>query len=622
MNGSAGTIFQSFNARFSDPETVGAKFVQSPHLGAVATSSHTAVLGPRGSGKTTLLKMLTLPALLKWRGEQRNELISGMNFLAVYIPASLTWSADYRSFSADKMDPAIERILSISLFRHSALISMVETWVDATTEAVRDDDLLSKYYAGSSQEDEVTQVRQIAKAWGIELETSTRVGLRRAITSRLKLLQRLSVEASLTNLEANTVVTRNEFLARNFLDDASDFADFLEDITGKKTRLALCFDELEIAADSVASTILRAPRSIDQRLFVKFSAAPYVTAALGAADPTVPTERNDFQLVFLSSYSTLRTRQFSEALFSSLAAVSGSPPSPPDVFGKSFLDDDLTDGEGKYKLTGQHGRKFGSLYEKDSSFREYADQRGISVQGLSEGSEFRRAADVRKILWPVLIREEFLFSQEGVSQNRTRRFRSKDTVSDIYTGADSLFALCEGNPRWIIGLMEPMIKEYRVDISNGAVKRSHQKVAIERMMAAFFALLSTIPSSPGTRELRSLVDLVDRIGMFFRASVLGAHFNPDPVLSFRVDESVEASVQELVGRGINIGAFVTRAEPHERPYRVGEISGLRVRLSHIFAPRFRLPLIVGRTVNLSTILERKGSSQNQSSLLDLFGKMS
>jgi energy-coupling factor transporter ATP-binding protein EcfA2 len=612
-------IFPTFNARFSNLASVGKGFVDSPFFETVAEASHTAILGPRGSGKTTLLKMLTLPALRNWETSERNAIVSKMDYLAVYVPASITWSADYRSFSTTKLEDDVERLITVSLFRHNALSALLQTWEDASNGNGYSAEL-SHLTLSADRNVLVSQVRKLARAWDLHPETATLDGLKTEIRSRLKLLQRLSVEAAVKRIDASRVLEGNEFLTRHFFDDATDFIDIMQGEFNTDLKLALCFDELEIAPEAISSTILKAPRSIDQRLLIKFSAAPYVSSRLADGDPSIPMEQNDYKLVFLSSYSAGLTRQFSEALFRSIAEKSGMSSDPTIVLGRSFTDD--SDGAPqRYSDIGSHTKKFAALYRRDHSFKVYADQKGLSTRDLSQGSEMRRAADVRKILWPVLIREEFLFDADRMRESKGRRIRSKSQVSDIYTGAGSIFAICEGNPRLLIGMLEPLVKDYaaRQPTEAQSVRRSAQKAAIERTMASFFALLSTIPLSQGHREISSLIDLVDKVGMFFRNSVIGEVFNPDPVLSFHVDDKVDSSIVDLVGRGVNLGAFVTRTDTAERPFHLGEISGLKIRLSHIVAPRYRLPLIGGRTVNLSSIL-RRGKEPIQSTLFDLFGE--
>ena len=229
----------------------------------------------------------------------------------------------------------------------------------------------------------------------------------------------------------------------------------------------------------------------------------------------------------------------------------------------------------------------------DPSFQQYAEARAINVKNLTEGTENERAALVRKILWPVMIREEFLFHQESPRSGPAsrRRLKTVSPVSDIYTGAASLFALCEGNPRQLIGLMEPMLQAYKKSMMSNKitpVQRSLQKKMVERMIAAYFALIATVPTPAGTPGIGSLVDIISRVGSYFKGTVLGRDFNPDPVLSFEVDEGLSPHIKELVGKGINIGAFIIDdvSKSGGSPYQLGDIVGVKARLSNIFAPHF------------------------------------
>jgi len=619
------TLFDAFNARFLEPQNVGSSFVSSPFIERAAGQGHAAILGPRGSGKTTLLKMLTLPALLRWKGEERDEIARQLKYLSVYIPASITWNADYRSFASAKIDDHASNLISVSLFRHSFLLSLINTWVEASHPDVARDPLLSKFSLPIVKDSEPALVRELARLWDLEIRVSSVHGLRSAVGERVRFLQRALVHIAHGSKSLRELIDQAPFIGAHFIDDAISFLDFLSDFYGFDHKVALCFDELEIATHAVSEAVLLAPRSIDQRLLIKFSAAPYVSSATGSLSPTAPTQSNDFELVFMSSFSTREVRGFSEALFNSVCLKHGVESPAHQVLGLSFMDemseslapDDDRQKSGRYAASGGYQRKFESLYSRDVTFRDYTKKKGVVVSDLSVGSEKKRAADVRKIIWPVLVREEFLFSQEMQVNPPKRRIRSKNTISDLYTGASSLFALCEGNPRWILGLLEPMVVEFARSGGEIAVKRSDQKEAVERMTAAYFALLSTIPITADSKNIHSLVDLVDKIGQFFQNSVLGPHFNPDPILGFYVDDRVPPPVRDLIGKGINIGAFITTQDSRDA-YHVGQIGGLKVRLANIFAPRFKLPLAGGRFVNLSTILTRS-EKFDTSSLLDLFG---
>jgi hypothetical protein len=571
--------------------------------------------------------MLTLSALRSWTNESKERLLSGIDYLSVYIPASVAWNADFRGFTIGVAERGTSDLLSVSLFRHNVLVALLETCMEAANAELRHDALLSRFHIPMDEETEAVLCGELSKGWGIEPGASTILGLRQRVTQRIRVLQHLTVEAGVDRLSANKLLSDYPFVAAFFWDDAAALLDLLREQFGFKYRICLCFDELEIAPAPIALSIMRAPRSLDQRILIKFSAAPYVSAQRDRSDPTVPMEQNDFNLVFLSSFATAKIRPFSEALFRSICNAHELVGTSVEILGLSFLDATGEASEapseavaGRYGPEGRRQRKYLSLFERDPSFRAYALEKGMDVHDLSFGSEKRRAAAVRKVLWPVLIREEFLFQQELAGDQR-RRLRSKSPVSDIYTGAGSIFALCEGNPRWLIGLLHPMIASIAPPAGSGkVVNRSLQKALIEKMIASYFAVLSTVPGKETARQIESLVDLVDRIGMYFQSSVLGKEFNADPVLSFSVDRAVPPGVRELIGRGINMGAFVTTQDSQaSETYFVGEIAGLKVRLANMFAPFFKLPLAGGRTINLSTILSRSKDTQS-SVLFDLFGE--
>jgi hypothetical protein len=172
-----------------------------------------------------------------------------------------------------------------------------------------------------------------------------------------------------------------------------------------------------------------------------------------------------------------------------------------------------------------------------------------------------------------------------------------------------------------------MIESY-LDGGDRTVRRSLQKELIEDLVGAYFALISTYPSQNAGYGLHSLLDMVYRIGNYVSDSILGKEFNADPVTSFFVDDDVPERLKDLIGHGINIGAFVTsdRAQLSRAgdrkvdPFQLGDVSGLKVRLSNIFAPQFRLSLAGGRAINLSTILTRTSDQANSNAALELFGK--
>jgi hypothetical protein len=113
--------------------------------------------------------------------------------------------------------------------------------------------------------------------------------------------------------------------------------------------------------------------------------------------------------------------------------------------------------ERRYERGGFHFRKFASLARKDETFANYLGRRKVDSEHMHVLPESLKAADIRKIISIVAVRDEFLFelAQEVPNRKRHRRLRSKKVVPEIYTGAQAIFSICEGNPRWLIGLIRP-----------------------------------------------------------------------------------------------------------------------------------------------------------------------
>jgi hypothetical protein len=194
-----------------------------------------------------------------------------------------------------------------------------------------DASVLAKFRLPIEPDSEASLAKHLARLWELEIPISTLNGIKEGVATRVRHIQRLSVAASRSEVSANTLLERNEFLADHFMDDAEQFANFLSEHYAFNNRISLCFDELEIASDAIANAVLRAPRSIDQRFLVKFSAAPFVGAATKISGANVATQGNDFELLFLSSFSSGDTRDFSEALFRAISRKHEGPITDADV---------------------------------------------------------------------------------------------------------------------------------------------------------------------------------------------------------------------------------------------------------------------------------------------------
>jgi hypothetical protein len=94
--------------------------------------------------------------------------------------------------------------------------------------------------------------------------------------------------------------------------------------------------------------------------------------------------------------------------------------------------------------------------------------------------------------------------------------------------------------------------------------------------------------------------LIENVGRAMERALLDRAFTPDPVLSFVVDDALSADVRAWLSIAVNVGALVPVDTDSSSP--LAEIRGERLRLAYLLAPRFSLPLRVGRSVPLSSLL--------------------
>ena len=145
------------------------------------------------------------------------------------------------------------------------------------------------------------------------------------------------------------------------------------------------------------------------------------------------------------------------------------------------------------------------------------------------------------------------------------RHRWRKRIDDMYTGAESLLTLCEGNPRWLIGIFRPLIEG--MEPAKG-VGRPVQARSISVAIARYLSLLSTIPFPYQKRSL-PVTKLIDRVGQFFSSDITKEKFKTEPALSLVVDNGVNDEELEAFGAAVNQGAFCIYSFPGERALRRG-----------------------------------------------------
>ena len=187
----------------------------------------------------------------------------------------------------------------------------------------------------------------------------------------------------------------------------------------------------------------------------------------------------------------------------------------------------------------------------------------------------------------------------------------------VYAGATAFFAICESNPRFLIGMLNQLLGEDTTKESIVRVDASLQAAVYASATARFRAYLRTIPSpkgpSTGTRGLLSIVEL---IGKHFYKECVAGPFDDDPDCSFVVDSNSSVELVSALQIALNAGAIIWVPEKQDETL-LTSMRGKRFRLSYLLAPYYQLPLHLGRAVSLGKIL-RSSSPELENQQPNLF----
>src|SRR5262249_53742990 len=132
--------------------------------------------------------------------------------------------------------------------------------------------------------------------------------------------------------------------------------------------------------------------------------------------------------------------------------------------------------------------------------------------------------------------------------------RSRKTAK-LYSGAESLFAITEGNPRWFIAIIETLLERWDPERS----KKTDFVVQADKVLAAaerFQAMLETIPipEAADSHEAIGVLPIVAKAANFFHDELVKGPFRADTWESFEVDAKVSPNILPSLGRAVNAGA--------------------------------------------------------------------
>jgi len=595
-----GRAFETFNARFLSSEEVASTFIPPPQYQQLVKQSHSVLFGPRGSGKTTLLKMLQLRTLASWSHPAADRIRDNINFHSIFLGTDVLWGSQLEIRTAAIADVEKATQIRRTSFRLHLAIAILNAINEAREEGILSHPQLGRFGLNFDRVLEGELVSALAGIWKLLPPSSTLLGLRTAIQVQLSDLLGL-----VNRLRLDSSKPLPEFTSLEPIPSAVAALDLINEVFRQpERRWAILCDELEIAPEMIREELFMLLRSTHPNIIFKFSFFPYsadieLTALAG---PSAPTAGNDYLPLDLSYSKREGAYQFCEALLQGMVrnAGGGEIGSSEEVLGDGWFDGGRSHrrarGSPYAPPEGEFYRRAVRLVRSDPSFRRWLSFSGIALDKVHTLNDVSQAP-FRKALPFILTRSEFL----GPGGKR----RSRKSIS-LYTGTYSMFSLTEGNPRTFINLMRPIVEAYVA--KHGTVARDIQAASAETTIHRFRSSLSAIPIAQAG-SIKSILHLIEIVGTFFQIAQLDEEFRPEPPSTFVVDDDVTSEVLELVGRSLNAGAFVRMDS--ERAAGVSQLRGSRLRLAYTLAPEYKLPLVSGRSMMLSTIIEAREAGRRK-----------
>lgn len=603
------SLFESINARATPFEKVGEGFVYLQHFERLTHRVHSIVVGPRGSGKTTLLKMLQLPALSAWKNKAAVRIKPNVDFVGVFVPSDLVWKAQIDGASATPEVPWSRELaaLGVAAF-HSHILSATLASIEHRLE-IRETSDLARFHLELDDRSERLLAERLQQAFGLpercEALDTVRYGLREQVADLGRLRRRLNRTG---RFEPSPDI--EDLIDMDFVVAVGNTVGYVEDLTrGEKHRWAMCFDELELCPEDIRRRLLSLLRSTDQRLIWKFATSPY-DAEVPSFNVIGPAEvGNDFEVVNLTHGYRRNIEGFSRELVTQVLSSKNEKAPPAAVFGRSVTSDHLSRRKGRvpYAPGSMQHQVIRRLEQSDSTFRAYLKQRGIDSDLLLEIPKNVLHSEIRKVIHYVAVRGAYRPPDDGGSPAKTSLV--------AYTGDPLLYALCEGNPRLLIGIVSSMLP-FR---EGGRVPEEIQAGMYKEAIARLRSLLRTLGSRARSGQVGASVDggltvlqFLDRVGAYFKNFVLSEAFTRDPPGSFVVDTDSMTRFGHVIGAALNAGALIHVAEAGTRVLReMADLEGERFRLSYLLGAYHHLPLRLDRSVPLSVVMDRTATTDNE-----------
>lgn len=591
------TFFGSFNAKHLNAEEVANTFVPHDKYWRLLNLQHSLLIGPRGSGKTTLLKMLQPKAMAAWSHEQATRARQALSFTSVFVPADISWQAQIVA-SMENLPESLRKDFQLAVFVTHVQAALIAAFLQLTYDRPKIDNGFQRI--AIDRDIEVTISKEVASSWNLQLSVPSFLGLRKALTDRLRKLSDLPF--SPPDIASKILSDSQKSLIPSIIQALEVFNSQISDFD---RRWAFLFDELEIAPLSVQVELFKALRSTDRRLLFKLAISPATPAAEILKTVYGPSAGNDFEEIPLYSEGK-ETTSFCLELWKNLTYMTSAESLTPEaVLGRSYFHDPEINKQ-KYGPKGIWQTAFRELSIKDPSFAVLLKKKGIQSSALDSTPRQTMDAVVRKIAPIVGFRNQYLKSGPRLIPYLPAELHGKRSGSQVYSGWDALCLISEGNPRWFIGMAKRLLAEREIQGREKSLSRDDQYRVVSEASEKFLAFVSTMPTQSATpcKDFPGgLRQLVEGLAAVFRFEVLQREFALDPVISFTVDANCSSEILSLITTGLYSGAFVPVEEIGEQSV-FATVIGRRLRLTYLLAPEERLPLRSGKARSLLELIKR------------------
>lgn len=604
MNHPTDELMDHYNARDLPPELVARSFIAPTQFWKVAKARNSVIVGSRGSGKTTLLRMLDPRAIAAWTEADSDRLKSKANYIGVFVPIDSTWMSALRELLNGNPTTDV-RQLYVAVYGLAMARSLVDAMLWRSSAQCHAHTNLSM---SLTVEQEQELARSMSELWLPDEPASTLLQLRVFLTKRLATLPGSWSQGIRPDEKVRAAYSDPLRLTAASCDIFNALAN------EPNRKWALLCDELEIAPLEIQQLLFGALRAAPQPLILKLALTPGKGIPL-IAELEHPVNAHDCDIVSLSypkrdEGQKERSRaDFCRAMWQ--AIVDDRFEEASDQLRDPYLAfDSPTGSAGRRHAINEEDieAKFGSLFrglaEKDQSFFDYLEAKGVDISDLNSCPLKLRDSVVRKVRPLVEIRSFYLANPDGLELKRISRRSAQP-----YCGAERIFALSEGHPRWLKYSLSAMLDKTGAGRSTISVPDQSRELvdAVERIEGRVRALAVPHDSSLSTDAL------INRIGAFFQEQVLGEKFRPDPYLTFSVDAKVNAGILNCLEKALYIGALIPMDEDGSQLFS-GGLTDRRFRLSYWLAPLFKLPLATGKAIKLSSLLSQDAAENGSPSM--------